>query len=182
MMQITAADRLQRQEGWNRAKQVNQPASADIEVKEFQELVDLVNQVPTLKKDLETDIAQKQALAFLVNELKKTEPQSWQESLKTLKDKIKTEIDFHKESPDGAQVEVSWLLAQEISNLYQLALFAKINDAMEKNEPRKATYFHAGLSIAQYTNKINSFLHSKSSRVSIGGITQDFIPDWSEHV
>ena len=59
----------------------NDVQEIEIQVKEYQAFVVLLNNIPFLKAHLQTFSSARDTLAFLVQEFKKTEPQGWQESL-----------------------------------------------------------------------------------------------------
>ena len=75
--------------------------------------------------------------------------------------------------------EVTWILDQTKTKLYCAAIFAKISEARAEGNQKKMEYFERSFRIEQHCQSINSSLHSQNQRVSFGGITGDFIPQWA---
>lgn len=137
-----------------------------IEIKGYEDLVKQINEVEGLK--IET-VSPKISLAFLIEEMKKKNPEKWQDELKALREKI-NEI----KKTEG-KARVSWLLSERISSTYIEFLKERANKVKDESIKRKLDIVRK---IAEQWLEFNRNAHEQGQPVAFGGVSLGYVPKW----
>ncbi len=141
-----------------------------VEVEGYESLVKQIKEVEGLK--LET-VSPKISLAFLIEEMKKKNPEEWQNELKVFRKKI-NEI----KKPEG-KVGVSWLLSERISSAYIEFLKERADKSKDEIPKRKLGIIRE---IAEQWLEFNRETHERGQSVSFGGVSLDYVPKWYYYI
>lgn len=141
-----------------------------IEIKGYEDLVEQIKEVEGLK--IET-VSPKISLAFLIEEMKKKNPEKWQDELKALGEKIngikKTE----------GKTGVSWLLSECISSAYIEFLKERTNKVKDESLKRKLDMIREN---AERWLEFNRNAHKQGQPVAFGGVSLDYAPEWYHRI
>jgi len=135
------------------------------EIDEYNGLMGLISGVEGLTTNLKTH---KISVAFLIDEMKKANPDGWQEDIKSLKD------DISKADEKGGFKEVGWLLSEKISNTY-INFLQKREDEAQGELKEKLQVIKE---MVQDDLDFCAITHMNKSAVSFGGVSVDYAPDW----
>jgi hypothetical protein len=111
----------------------------------------------------------KVSMAFLIEEIKKGNPEGWQQDIDNLKDEIR-EID-RKEGASG----VSYFLAERINNSY--ISFLK-NRRDEHNNHEVKEKIDMIILMAEENMDFITKLYNDGEMVSFGGVSLSYVPEW----
>lgn len=132
------------------------------ELAEFKSLLAVLRMVP----DLDIDEI---SVAFVIEEIKKQNPNTWQADLEKLRIFI-TEA-FQKEGETG----VSWLMSRLVTDIY-LKFLVKRKESVDDPDLKLKLDI-----MKKMTESAQSFcdqLHEKGEPGSFGGVSLDYAPEW----
>ncbi|NQT50317.1 hypothetical protein HQ571_06515 [Candidatus Kuenenbacteria bacterium] len=141
-----------------------------IEIEKYQNLLELLKGIEGL--NIENTSAQV-SLAFLIEEIKKKNPDNWEDQLKKFIDKIN-----EANTKDG-YTAVSWLLSESISSAYMAFLEKRKQEVQDESLKRKIEIIKK---MAENSLSFNSKTHDQGKPVAFGGVSLDYIPEWYHYV
>ncbi len=141
------------------------------QVQKYRELIESVCPIKGLMNRYsgENWESAKKSIAFLVEASKQLDHEHWQENLSDLRNRIIRLNDLP---------EVSWVLSECISGLYQASLKLKLLEAKREMNCVKSNEFMVILSLLDIHLMLAKNLHKEGKAVSLNFIKDEFVPHW----
>jgi len=137
----------------------------------YNELMDCLREIEDLRLDLQSP---GESLAFLIEELKHKNPESWEEDVFSLIEEIR-ELNLIEGKPG-----VTWFLTGYINSIYMNFLdrrkekFIDDRNTLEIIEIMKE--------MTQLSTEFARKSYEDGQSVTFGGVSRDYIPEWYELV
>lgn len=142
----------------------------ETEIEEYRSLIEQLQQVEGLNIE---NVSPRVSLTFLVEEIKKKNPETWREELKEFKEKIR--ILNETEGETG----VSWFISEIVDTTYIEFLNKKGDEVQDENLKRKLEIIKK---IAQQSLEFNRKTHELGQPVAFGGVSLDYAPKWYSNI
>lgn len=137
-----------------------------VEINEYKSLLEQLKAIESLRLDL---TGPKVSLAFLIEEMKRKNPKSWQEDLKKFREDIDQAIQ------QEGEVGASWLIAKTISSAYIEFLERRKQEVQDEGLKRKVEIIKQ---MAEDSLEFRRKIYEQGQPVPFGGVSLDYVPKW----
>ena len=140
------------------------------EAEEYKGLLKQLQAVKGLKLEAESP---KASLAFLIEKMKKKNPDGWREDLKRFRGCI------DQAARRTGKVDVTWVVAEATSSTYIEFLERKKREVQDESLKRKLEMIKE---MAENSLNFNRKTHAQGQPVAFGGVSLDYIPQWYYYI
>ncbi len=142
----------------------------ELEISKYHELVAEINSVDGLEVDNQN---QKISLTFFIEEIKKNNPEDWENFIDDFKEKIK------KTNEEKGAIAVSWVLTDDIGKIYLEFLDNRIKEIDDEDLKKKVKLIKK---INEQSINFSQELKAENEKTSFGGISSDYAPSWRQYL